>query len=93
MSAIINNGIGTVGIAPNRRIVSIRTFISTDAQGHWTSNTQWTVDALEWAENNGVRVTNNSNCRFVLFLIDYKRALLQSILFNDVRRASAKDQL
>ena len=61
VSAIINNSTGTVGIAPNCRIVSIRTFISTDAQGHWTSNTQWTIDALEWAENNGVRVTNNSN--------------------------------
>lgn len=62
VSALINNSLGAVGIAPGVRTVSIRTFISNGScNGTWSSQASWTVDALEWAETNGVRVSNNSN--------------------------------
>ncbi|MBI4603078.1 MAG: S8 family serine peptidase, partial [Planctomycetes bacterium] len=61
VAARINNSLGTVGIAPSCRVASARTFISTDAEGHWTTQLSWTVDALAWAETIGARVTNNSN--------------------------------
>jgi len=61
VSAIINNGIGTVGVAPACVSASARTFIGTTAQGNWTSQSTWTVDTLTWAEMIGARVTNNSN--------------------------------
>ncbi len=61
VSAIINNGIGTVGVAPGCVSVSARTFIGTTAQGNWTSQSSWTVNTLVWAEMIGARITNNSN--------------------------------
>ncbi len=62
VSAIINNSLGTVGIAPGCKVVSARTFISSlSCNGSWSSTASWTVDALTWAEGQGVRVTNNSN--------------------------------
>lgn len=61
VSASINNVIGTVGVAPDCLSASARTFISTNANGNWTSNGSWTVAALTWAESIGARVTNNSN--------------------------------
>ncbi len=62
VSAIINNNLGTVGIAPNCKSVSARTFISSvPCTGGWSSDASWTVNALTWAESHGVRVTNNSN--------------------------------
>ncbi|MCB9876996.1 MAG: SUMF1/EgtB/PvdO family nonheme iron enzyme [Planctomycetes bacterium] len=62
ISAILNNGLGTVGTAPNCRSISARTFISTvPCNGSWTSQTSWTVSALAFAQTQGCRVTNNSN--------------------------------
>ncbi len=62
VSAIINNSLGTVGIAPGCKSVSARTFISNlTCDGSWSAEVSWTVDALTWAEGQGVRVTNNSN--------------------------------
>jgi subtilisin family serine protease len=62
VTATMDNGIGTVGVAPNCRTVSTRTFISRAAcDGRWTSSASWTVNALDWAESIGARVTNNSN--------------------------------
>ena len=61
VTATINNGLGIVGVAPNCRSASARTFIATDQAGHWVTQTSWTVDALRWAESIGARVTNNSN--------------------------------
>ena len=62
ISAYINNSLGTVGIAGGCRAASARTFISNvPCDGGWTSSTSWTVDALDWAETIGARVTNNSN--------------------------------
>jgi len=62
VSAIINNSLGTVGIAPNCKAVSARTFSSNiPCTGGWSSIASMTVNALNWAEGQGVRVTNNSN--------------------------------
>jgi hypothetical protein len=60
-TATIDNGIGVVGVAPNCWSVSARSFISINSNGNWTSQASWTVDALDFAQANGVRVTNNSN--------------------------------
>jgi subtilisin family serine protease len=62
VSALINNNLGTVGIAPGCRSASARTFISLNAcDGSWTTSSSWTVNALAWAQNIGARVSNNSN--------------------------------
>jgi len=62
ISAIINNSLGTVGMAPGCPTISARCLISLPAcDGSWTSNSAWTVEALDWAQSRGVRVTNNSN--------------------------------
>jgi len=61
ISGIMNNMIGTVGIAPGCVTASARTFIAVDDQGKWVSESSWTVEALQWAEAIGARVSNNSN--------------------------------
>lgn len=61
VSAIANNGTGTVGIAPACLVASAKAFRATDSSGRWYSVGSWTVNALAWAESIGARVTNNSN--------------------------------
>jgi hypothetical protein len=62
VSAIINNTIGVVGSAPGCPVLSARPFISNLAcNGSWSTNISWTVDALDWGETQGARVSNNSN--------------------------------
>ena len=62
VSAIINNSLGTVGIAPGCKVLSARTFISNiPCTGGWSADYLWTVDALDWGEQQGARVSNNSN--------------------------------
>lgn len=61
VSAVINNALGTVGVAPGCRVASARPFIAINEFGNWTSQTSWTVNALDWAVSIGARVTNNSN--------------------------------
>jgi subtilisin family serine protease len=62
VSAIINNALGTVGIAPGCVILSARAFTSDiPCTGGWAGNASGTVNALTWGESQGVRVTNNSN--------------------------------
>jgi len=62
VSAIINNNLGAVGIAPGCRCASARTFSSNlSCDGGWSSASSWTVNALAWAQNIGARVSNNSN--------------------------------
>lgn len=66
VSGIINNGIGSCGIAPNCTVASARPFIPTEmdspCSGNWTTMGSWTVDALSWGFNTaGAKVTNNSN--------------------------------
>ncbi len=62
VSATINNALGTVGIAPACKSVSVRFAIATTpCNGSWNGQSSWTVDALAFGESVGVRVTNNSN--------------------------------
>jgi Tol biopolymer transport system component len=62
IGARIDNGIGSCGIAPAARVLSARVMIASSAcDGSWTSQTSWTVAALDWALSIGARVTNNSN--------------------------------
>ncbi len=61
VSATINNALGTTGIAPVCKIASARAFRTTDESGAWWSYASWTVDALNWAQTIGAKVTNNSN--------------------------------
>jgi len=60
ITAIINNSIGTVGVAPDCKVVSAKVGTANTA-GSWQGQTSWTVNAINWAIANGVRVTNNSN--------------------------------
>jgi len=60
-SGVIDNSVGIAGSAPDSPCVSVRTFISIDPAGNWTSQLSWTVDALDHAASIGARVTNNSN--------------------------------
>ncbi|TAJ16193.1 MAG: hypothetical protein EPO68_11480, partial [Planctomycetota bacterium] len=62
IGARIDNGIGSCGLAPAARVLSARVMIASSAcDGSWTSQTSWTVNALDWAQSSGARVTNNSN--------------------------------
>ncbi|MCC6323112.1 MAG: S8 family serine peptidase [Phycisphaerales bacterium] len=62
ISARINNSLGVVGAAPGCRVASARCFVSTiPCSGSWNASGSWTVDALNWAQSIGARVTNNSN--------------------------------
>jgi subtilisin family serine protease len=62
VSAVIDNGLGTVGVAPGCRSASARTFITDTASCNtWSSFSSWTVDALAWAQSIGAKVTCNSN--------------------------------
>ena len=60
ITGIINNLIGTVGVAPDCKVVSAKVGTANTA-GSWQGQTSWTVNAINWAIANGVRVTNNSN--------------------------------
>ena len=62
-AAALANDLGVVGVAPACRVASVRTFISNTptCDGTWMSKSSWTVEALQWAYENGARVTNNSN--------------------------------
>jgi len=58
----VNNARGTVGVAPLTKIASARTFISlASCDGRWTTEFSWTAAALQWADDIGARITNNSN--------------------------------
>lgn len=62
ISAIRGNGIGVAGVAPRARTLSARAMVSTsECDGGWFAQWSWTVNALNWGANQGVRVTNNSN--------------------------------
>jgi hypothetical protein len=62
ISGRMNNSLGVVGAAPGCRVAPARCFISNiPCDGNWTSQASWTVNALNWAQSNGARVTNNSN--------------------------------
>lgn len=64
VTSIIDNGLGTVGVAPKTWTISIRTFqsvVTSACDQGWYTETYWTVNALDLAQVLGARVTNNSN--------------------------------
>lgn len=62
VSGIINNFIGTAGVAPGVKVSSARAVISAvgSCSGKTVLDSAWLVEALEWAETIGARITNNS---------------------------------
>lgn len=64
VSAIINNSTGVVGVAPDCKVMSARYTISnigSPCPNSGIYQVSWLVSALDWAQTNGARVTNNSN--------------------------------
>jgi len=60
-SAIINNGIGVVGIAPGCKVASAKIAVATvPCDGTMSGYSSWMVDALDWAQSIGARVTSAS---------------------------------
>lgn len=58
----INNSIGTTGLSPLSPVVSAKVgSANVPCDGSWSGQTSWTVNAINWAASNGIRVTNNSN--------------------------------
>ncbi|MEZ5978338.1 MAG: S8 family serine peptidase [Planctomycetota bacterium] len=61
VAASIDNGLGTVGVAPNARVVGLKVLVTgPTCNGSGSFQTSWILDALEWCATNGVRVTNTS---------------------------------
>ncbi|HKQ48262.1 MAG TPA: S8 family serine peptidase [Phycisphaerae bacterium] len=62
VSAHFDNGTGIVGIAPSSRVVSARCMVANlTCNNLWSGSNTWTVNALNWAVNQGILITNNSN--------------------------------
>lgn len=63
VSATIDNNLGSVGVAPHTRVISARAMVSDllDCDADWYSETNWTLQVLDWAFGHGYRITNNSN--------------------------------
>lgn len=64
-SAIIDNGIGVVGVAPTVNLVSARvrkTAITVPCGLNTSGTTSWIVDAILWAFDQDIEVTNLSIC-------------------------------
>ena len=61
ISAIMNNNLGTVGVAPQSTALSARVFVShLNCTGSGIVQSGWIVDALDWAEGLGARASNTS---------------------------------
>ena len=63
VSASINNGLGTVGIAPGCMVASAKWGVApvTDPCGpSFNAQISWLVDALDWAQTIGAGITNHS---------------------------------
>jgi subtilisin family serine protease len=62
VSAIVNNGLGTIGAAPACRVLAARFSISNvPCDGAGTYYVSGFVNALNWGQQQGARVSNNSN--------------------------------
>ena len=61
VSGLINNGLGTAGIAPGVKVASARCYNNVQSNGTSTFQFSWVVDALNWGQSIGARVSNNSN--------------------------------
>ena len=61
VSAIINNGLGIVGIAPGAKVASAKWGVAhVPCDGSFTALFSWLVDALDWAQTTGAQVTSSS---------------------------------
>jgi len=58
-----DNALGVVGISPDSPVISARCFVASTpfCTGAWFARVSWTADALQWARDQGYRLTNNSN--------------------------------
>lgn len=61
VSARINNGLGTAGIAPGVMVAAARCHNRATANGTFSVQSSWVVNALNWGQSIGARVSNNSN--------------------------------
>jgi hypothetical protein len=65
IGSTMDNGLGTAGVAAEAWVLSARTFIENvvppGCGTGWGGTIDSSVDALNWAESIGARVTNNSN--------------------------------
>ncbi len=62
IAAVINNALGVVGISPACPVLSARIGIATvPCNGTWSGQYSWTAAAIDWGQQQGCRVTNNSN--------------------------------
>jgi subtilisin family serine protease len=61
ISAIINNSLGLAGIAPKCKVISARIGIAHLAcDNSFSSAISWRVNALDWAETQGAKISNHS---------------------------------
>jgi subtilisin family serine protease len=59
----VNNGLGSTGTAPSSVVVPARAmkqWTPNDCDD-WIADAAWTVEALDWAQQQGIRITVNSN--------------------------------
>jgi subtilisin family serine protease len=61
VAAVIDNGAGTVGIAPHCPVLGARVFATASECSGWWAQASWTVYGLAWGYIAGARVSNNSN--------------------------------
>lgn len=64
ITAIINNGIGCVGVAPDCMVLPARIQIRGLAEpcpSSYISNKSWVINALAWGQEQGARVSNSSH--------------------------------
>ena len=60
IGAIGNNSIGIAGVNWNVTLVSLRVFWYDPSQGQWVSPMGWVNDAINYAENNHIKILNYS---------------------------------
>jgi len=61
ISERMNNGLGTTGIAPGVKVASARFAYNKQPDGSFTTFDSWIINALNWGQSIGARVSNNSN--------------------------------
>ena len=76
ISGRINNGLGTTGIAPGVKVFSARCYNNTQADNSFSFEFTWLIDALNWGQSIGARVSNNSN------IFDQTSSALESAYAN-----------
>lgn len=62
ITAIINNSLGTIGVAPGCKVLAAKyTNSNVPCDGSGSFQFTWLASAIAWGENVGARVSNNSN--------------------------------